>query len=84
MEASIGSYYSPLEKADVPFTPPRWEFVGRTILQSMVDYLQMLPDPRKKDLKNEHPLKHKRLPQLKPKSGLSSSPEAPASRLSSF
>lgn len=87
VEASVGSYYSPQEKADVPFTPPRWQLVGKTILQSMVEYLQMLTPDRKKDARKDTP-KTKRLPSIKSKLTGRQSNQAPyearGSRLSNF
>lgn len=56
---------------DVPFTPQKWEFVGRTIAESIAEYQQMLSDEevqgKKKERKKEQ-AKTKRLPEIKPNS----------------
>lgn len=56
---------------DVPFTPQKWEFVGRTIAESIAEYQQMLSDEeglgKKKERKKEQ-AKIKRLPEIKPSS----------------
>jgi hypothetical protein len=62
--------------------------MGKTIVQSMVEFFEMLDEDRKKEHKKEHG-KSKRLPEIKPKSGLKqenhrSSSEAQGSRLSNF
>lgn len=56
---------------DVPFTPQKWEFIGRTIAQSIAEYFEMLsdeePQGKKKERKKEQ-AKTKRLPEIKPSS----------------
>jgi hypothetical protein len=66
VEASVGSYYSPKEKEEIPFTPTGWEFVGKTIAQSIQEFFEMLEDPDSKKKEQKKDLnKSKRLPEIK-------------------